>query len=70
MATNAELRHKVHRLKDQCTGVKLLAKEIDEQMDTIRFTLVANDFKSRDVDLAVNKIMAITALMSTAGDGI
>lgn len=39
-------------------------------MDTIRFTLVSQDFKSKDVDIAVNRIMGITALMSTAGDGI
>jgi len=63
---NAELRSEVKRLREQTVGIKLLGKEIADNMDTIRFTLVANDFKNEDVDEAVKKVCGLLDFIDTA----
>ena len=61
---------KIKRLQEQCLGVRLLAKEIEDQMDTIRFTLVSLDIKNEDVDRAVKKVCALATCLSMAGENL
>ena len=63
---NEQQRLEIKRLRDQMTGMKLLAKEIADNVYTIRFMLVSKDFQNKDVDGAVKRICSLLDFIDTA----
>ncbi len=65
-ATNRQLKADKKFLQDQLIGVRLIACELEEQLESIVFSLARDEYSSPEVTWATNKMYGLVALLRSA----